>query len=360
LTKPFSQPHEVPSLLAGMAAVLDGLRLFPGAAVLEFGAGTGWLSRFLTQLGCRVTLLDVSPTALAIARELYERLPVIGDRPPPQFLLFDGRRIDLPDGSIDRILCFHAVHHVPDPAGMIREFARVLGPGGIAGFAEPGPTHSKAPFSQFEMRTYQVVENDVDVHHLWRVARDSGFSSIELALFQSPPLRVSVAEFEDFLAGGETTASWVAEARLFLRNTRTFFLTKGGIAAADSRRADGLACAITATLGRHGEAFVIDAAVANAGTAIWLPSEAQWGGVSLGSHLYRADGSLAAFDFVVQPLTEPSRVIAPGETVTCRLTVPPLTPGHYVVELDCVAAQVAWFAPLGSRAVRLPLEVPES
>jgi 2-polyprenyl-3-methyl-5-hydroxy-6-metoxy-1,4-benzoquinol methylase len=32
----------------------------------------GWLSRWLTQLGCQVTLLDVSPPALAvtIAREI--------------------------------------------------------------------------------------------------------------------------------------------------------------------------------------------------------------------------------------------------------------------------------------------------
>jgi cyclopropane fatty-acyl-phospholipid synthase-like methyltransferase len=73
--------------------LLQGLRLTAGTRVLEFGAGTGWLSRFLTQLGCRVTLLDVSPTALRIARELYDRHPVIGERPTPVFLPFDGRRI---------------------------------------------------------------------------------------------------------------------------------------------------------------------------------------------------------------------------------------------------------------------------
>jgi ubiquinone/menaquinone biosynthesis C-methylase UbiE len=361
LTKPFSQPHEMPTLLAGMAAVLDGLQLFVGATVVEFGAGTGWLSRCLTQLGCRVILLDVSASALAIARELYERLPVIGDRPSPEFLLFDGQRIDLPDGSVDRILCFHAFHHAPDPAAMVREFGRVLGPGGIAGFAEPGPNHSKAPFSQFEMRTYQVVENDVDVHQLWAVARDSGFSRIDLALFQSPPLRVSLAEFEDFLAGGDTTASWVAEARVFLRNTRTFFLTRAGTPPADSRRAERLACAITATLTRAADgSAVVEAAVTNAGAAIWLPSDAQWGGVSLGAHLYRDDGSLMQFDFVVQVLSDPPRAIVPGETVRCRMAIPAPPPGRYIVELDCVAAQVAWFAPLGSRAVRLPLEAPES
>jgi 2-polyprenyl-3-methyl-5-hydroxy-6-metoxy-1,4-benzoquinol methylase len=91
LPKPFAKPDEVPPLLMDAANMLQGLRLAPGAHVLDFGAGSGWLSRWLTQLGCRVTLLDVSPTALAMARELYSRQPIIGDRPPPAFLPFDGR-----------------------------------------------------------------------------------------------------------------------------------------------------------------------------------------------------------------------------------------------------------------------------
>jgi ubiquinone/menaquinone biosynthesis C-methylase UbiE len=138
--------------------VLEALRLKPGLTVLEFGAGTGWASRFLTQLGCRVILLDVSATALRIAQELYARCT--GDRrssPHPSFSVFDGRRIDLPDGSVDRLMCLHAFHHVPNPAEMIAEFGRVLRPGGRAAFAEPGPTHSRAAQSQFEMRSYRVV-----------------------------------------------------------------------------------------------------------------------------------------------------------------------------------------------------------
>ena len=68
LAKPFSSADEAPWLLTHLTVLLQELRLKPGLRVLEFGAGTGWLSRFLTQLGCRVILLDVSPTALRIAR----------------------------------------------------------------------------------------------------------------------------------------------------------------------------------------------------------------------------------------------------------------------------------------------------
>jgi hypothetical protein len=51
------------------------------------------------------------------------------------------------------------------------------------------------------------------------------------------------------------------------------------------------------------------------------------------------------------------RTIAPGETIHCLMTLPLQQAGRYVIELDCVSARVAWFSPLGSRTVRLPVEV---
>jgi len=361
LTKPFSQPQETPTLLNGMATVLQGLDLAAGLTVLEFGAGTGWLSRCLTQLGCRTILLDVSPTALQIARELYDRLPIIGERPAPQFLVFDGHRIDLPDGSVDRILCFHSFHHVPNPTAIIREFGRVLAPAGIAAFAEPGPRHSWSPFSQFEMRTYNVVENDVDVHDLWRVARDSGFKDIRLALFHALPFHASLQEFEDFLAGGTTTMRWVASTRVFMRNVRTFFLIKEGAARLDSRWAERLAATIEVSIASSpvlaGRPVLIDALITNAGDATWIPSDVSPGGVSLGAHLYDDTDRLLQFDIHREALTAPPRAITPGETIRCRMAFPPQPAGRYVIELDCVAERVAWFGPLGSRTIRLPIEV---
>ncbi|MFN2240562.1 MAG: methyltransferase domain-containing protein, partial [Thermoanaerobaculia bacterium] len=124
LSKPFCSTAEAPALLINFATMLQGLRLAPGLRALDFGAGSGWTSRFLTQLGCEVILLDVSESALRIAEELYARQPVIGDRPEPRFLVFDGRKIDLPDGCVDRILCFDAFHHAPNPDDVLREFAR--------------------------------------------------------------------------------------------------------------------------------------------------------------------------------------------------------------------------------------------
>jgi SAM-dependent methyltransferase len=291
---------------------------------------------------------------LRIARQLYEKQPPIGQRPAPEFLAFDGRQIALEDGSVDRIICFDAFHHAPNPDDVLREFGRLLRPGGIAAFAEPGPRHSRTALSQFEMRTYGVIENDIDIHAIWRTAQTCGFRDLKLAVFHAPPFSLSIPDYEDLLAGGAAAAKWVASTRTFLRDSRTFFLFKDGEERLDSRSAAGLACEISATLA---DPLVIDAIVTNRGTAVWLPSGTPFGGVALGAHLHDKDGKLITFDLLWTPLTDPPREIQPGETLHLRMALPPQPAGRYVVEIDCVAAGVAWFAQLGSQPARLELEV---
>ncbi len=174
------------------------------------------------------------------------------------------------------------------------------------------------------MRNYRVVENDVDVHAMWRAAKTFGFRDLQLAVFHGPPFRVSLEAFEDFLAGGPATAPWVTSTRVFLRNARTFFLTKAGTERLDSRRAEGLACHIhtpaVEQVVRSGSPIAIDALVTNTGTSTWLPWGAGHGGVGCGAHLYDAEGALLDFDAGVSPIGEPAREIAPGETVPVRIT----------------------------------------
>ena len=358
LAKPFSNIEETPVLLMNLAVQLQALRLTQGMRILEFGAGSGWLSRFLTQMGCHAIVLDVSPTALDMARSLYQRQPVIGTHPPPEFLLFDGRHIDLPDGSVDRIICFDSFHHAPNPRATIAEFGRVLADGGIAAFAEPGPRHAETPRSQFEAQTYGVVERDVDVHDIWRTARSHGFADLRMSVFHGPAYQVPLDEYEQLLAGGAVQESWLASTRKFLRHVRFFSLVKGGEVAADSRSPTGLKCDIRVVSGADataGETRTLEVTVTNTGTATWLPSNQIRGGVSLGSHLYDESGRLVSFDFHVAPLADPPRPIHPGETVRCRLTLPRLARGGHRLELDCVASHVTWFAQAGSKPVVVEL-----
>ena len=190
---------------------------------------------------------------------------------------------------------------------------------------------TRTPRSQFESQTYGVVERDVDVHDLWRTAQACGFRDLRMCVFHGPPHHVSLQEYEELLAGGPAQDDWLVSTRTFLRHVRSFTLVKAGTGRADSRTTDGLACDVRtlAAPAVAGQPMVVDAIVTNTGTATWLPSNAPLGGVGLGTHLYDAAGTLVAFDFHCEPLTDPPREIPPGDTVRCRVTLPPLGAGEY-------------------------------
>ena len=348
LAKPFAGPHDAPHLLACFAHLLGGMRLAPGMTVLDFGAGTGWTSRALAQLGCAVIAVDVSATALQIGRELFARVPPVGDKPAPRFLVFDGRRLDLPDGSVDRIICVDAFNHVPNPGEVMVELGRVLRHGGIAGFSEPGPHHSTASGSQYEMKNYVAFENDVVMPEVWRWAQAAGFTALELAVFSSESYRVSLGEFEDLVAGGKTLHAYGERLRAYLSGHQTFFLSKGE-ARRDSREAEGLRAEIAVRLDGaevgSGERIRGVATVQNVGTAAWRSSTPSPGGVWLGVHLRGEDGRPLRLEFARVAL---AGTMIPGELQEVPLDLEPPPPGTYLLEFDLVSEAVTWFEMNGS------------
>ena len=358
LAKPFADPQDAPDLLGSFAQLVAGLRLAPGLRVLDFGAGACWTTRCLTQFGCSAIALDVSASALELGRQLYARLPPIGDQPAPQFLLFDGRRIDLPDASVDRVLCFDAFHHVPNPAQTMLELGRVLRPGGVAGFSEPGPHHSKGSRSQYEMKNYTALERDVVMKDVWTWARPAGFQHLELAIFNNESHRVPLADFEDALRGGRALNRYADRVRVFLRGHQTFFLTKGGGGPKDSRERTGLKGEITIRLRRAsvraGELIEGDARVQNVGSVNWLAGDVPLGGVNLGVHLRSRAGSPLAVDFARVRLTGAT---APGDAQDVSFTLKPPEPGEYLLEFDLVSEGVGWFEMNGSATVSVAVTV---
>jgi len=363
LAKPLSQVEDAPALLSNFAQVLNGLQLLPGMSVLDFGAGSGWASRWLTQLGMEAIALDVSRTALKIGQALYQRQPVIGKQPPPRFLHFDGRRIELPDASVDRILCLDTFHHLLNPDEVLREMSRILKPGGIAGFSEPGPRHSSSFQSQFEMRNFKVLEDDVDMGRIWSSARQAGFTRLRLAVFAPHTFLLSLSEFEEYLKGGSANAQFAEVTRARMADARLFFLQKGLLAAApDSRGRTGLAAKlevrVAATEVKAGTPLSAQVVVTNSGRATWLPRSAGRGAVLLGCHLLDASGRTLTQGYFRHALTPgDGRPIAPGETVTLDIRMPSPGKGSYLLDWDLVAESVAWFSSIGLAPVRVKLEV---
>lgn len=362
LSKPFSSIDDMPELLTCFSQVLQGLRILPGMTALDFGAGSCWTSRYLTQLGFHVIALDVSASALKIGQELFVRQPIIGDKPSPQFLHFNGRKIDLPDNSVDRILCFDAFHHVPNPEHIIKEFSRILKQGGIAGFSEPGPNHSKSPQSQHEMRNFKVIENDIHIRDIWNYAQKVGFTNIDLAIFNAIPFRVCLKDFEEFFSGKYTKKYYVNTTHSSMSNRRIFFLYKGEPNSLDSRQRAELLTRLNIRLDKNivpeGTLLLVHVTVTNIGSAIWLPTVAKVGAVHLGAHLLDQHGKQLNYDYFRHVLTpDENKSILPNETLNFEMQVPIPTKGCYILEFDLVSEGVCWFSVNGSKTSRVDIKV---
>jgi SAM-dependent methyltransferase len=223
--KPFYHPRDCAPAVSNLGQLLAGLRLENGLHVLDFAAGSCWLSRILIQLGCQVTSCDASVKALDIGRELFKRYPPVMLEPvEPTYLPFDGTRLAIGDANLDRVVVNDAFHHIPNAAAVLAEFFRVLKPGGIVGMSEPGRHHSQSPESQYEMRTFNVIENDFVLEDIWQLAQAAGFEHIEICPVLRHPM-LSMEQYQACIQGdvpGQVIRSLIQDTT----NHSIFFLHK--------------------------------------------------------------------------------------------------------------------------------------
>lgn len=116
--------------------------------VLDVGAADSWLRPHLPS-GVSYVALDYPATG----RHMY------GARPD---VFADGARLPFADESFDGAVCLEVLEHVPDPAIVISEIARVLRSGGRAWLSMPFlyPVHD-APFD-FQRYTAHGLRRDLE------------------------------------------------------------------------------------------------------------------------------------------------------------------------------------------------------
>jgi ubiquinone/menaquinone biosynthesis C-methylase UbiE len=100
--------------------------LKPHGRLVDVGCGPGYLARGiaarLPQLA--VLGLDIDPRALALARGYRGRTP------PAGWLAADAQQLPFADGSLDVVVSSLSLHHWNNVPAALREFYRVLRPGG--------------------------------------------------------------------------------------------------------------------------------------------------------------------------------------------------------------------------------------
>lgn len=107
---------------------------FDGARVLELGCGRAEKTRLLAETGRMREILALEVDEIQHAKNL-----LVADLPTVRFAHGGAEAIPAEDASVDIVLMFKSLHHVPVPLmdQALAEIARVLRPGGLAWISEP-------------------------------------------------------------------------------------------------------------------------------------------------------------------------------------------------------------------------------
>ncbi len=115
-----------------------------GRRVLDIACGVGFGLAMLHQAGARVVGMDLDAAALAAAAQAVPG--------PARLARSDAARLPLRDASMDVVVSFETLEHVPDAAAAVSEFRRILRPSGLLVLSTPnrayGPPerHQNNPF----------------------------------------------------------------------------------------------------------------------------------------------------------------------------------------------------------------------
>jgi SAM-dependent methyltransferase len=150
----------------------------PGRATLDLGCGEGRVGERLHALGHTVVGVEASPTLAAAARERGAYAEVVEA---------DAASLPFQDGAFDLAIAFMALHDMDDPAGAVREVARVLEPGSRFALATLHPVNTASVAGGYlTTRRYdETIERDgipmtfSSLHHSLEgyvaFLRDAGF-----------------------------------------------------------------------------------------------------------------------------------------------------------------------------------------
>ena len=118
--------YQSPAIIAAMLKQ----EVSPDGPILDAGCGTGLSGKALHDAGFRhVTGIDISQTSLDVASQagVYDRLLQVNMQQTP---------LPLETNVFAAVQCVGVLTYVPDTAAILREFCRVVRPGGLVAFTQ--------------------------------------------------------------------------------------------------------------------------------------------------------------------------------------------------------------------------------
>jgi len=196
----------------------DQLQIDAASNVLEIGSGSGGPAVYLAEeRGCQVTGVDVNVHGVTNGTELARRRS-LGDR--AKFVAVDGSApLPFETGSFDALVSNDVICHIPRRLDALREWFRVLRPGGRLLFSDAlvvtGPISSEEIALRSSIGFYLFVpkgENE-------RVIADAGFALLTVEDLTASPAVIAKRRMDArerhraHLAAEEGEASFAAIQR---------------------------------------------------------------------------------------------------------------------------------------------------
>lgn len=344
---------------------VDALDCAIGDIILDIASGSGWTTELLNRLGFNVVAIDLSTYLLKIGKDRINcdnRIET--DKLKIEFICADGEKLPFKDESFDGVICMNSLHHFPDYYIILNEMNRVMKKDAIASFSEPGKSHTKNPMSKHYEQTYGIYEKDVDIDEIYKTSISAGFKNMSLKPIYQPGMvdytydewnklrKKEKIEVDKYIDG---LVNFVEEYNILFQLHKSEKPKK-----ITSRKPNELNARLHISEMKMPyslkEKIFLKLNIENIGDTIWKHEFNPFGGyVRIGGKLLTQSGEILANDFRRAWLPKD---IFPGESIELEINwEPPEKKGSYVLKIDLVCENIAWFESRGSMTKAIPIEI---